>query len=152
MKLENAIQQFKFKSPLNKAFLNLIYTAGRIHAAQTRFFKQYDISPQQYNVLRILRGQHPNAASMGLVQERMLDQNSNASRLVEKLKQKNLVKRSECKADRRQVDLVITKLGLQLLEQLDELLPKMEEGFNKLSEVDFETLNRLLDTLNEETQ
>ncbi|MFY8190943.1 MAG: MarR family winged helix-turn-helix transcriptional regulator [Bacteroidia bacterium] len=147
MILEKAIQQSKFKSEHHKVILNLVYTAGLIEAEQTRFFKQYDLSPQQYNVLRILRGQHPNAVCVGLVQERMLDQMSNASRLIEKLKLKNLLTRKECKEDRRQVDVVITKAGLDLLSEIDKEFDKFEAYINCLNTQEANELNALLDKL-----
>ncbi len=147
MKLEEAIKQTKFNNMHHKVLLNLMYTAGLVHAEQTRFFKTFDLSPQQYNVLRILRGQHPNPASVGLVQERMLDQMSNASRLVEKLKQKKLLTRRECKEDRRQVDIAITEEGLLLLKEIDKVFTDFEYRLAKLSESDAETLNGLLDQI-----
>ncbi|MCG9880489.1 MAG: MarR family transcriptional regulator [Bacteroidia bacterium] len=147
MILEKAIHQSKFKSEHHKVILNLVYTAGLVQAEQTRFFKQYDLSPQQYNVLRILRGQHPNPVCVGLVQERMLDQMSNASRLIEKLKLKNLLTRQECKEDRRQVDVVITKSGLDLLSEIDKEFDKFEAYINCLDTKEASDLNALLDKL-----
>ncbi|MCE2741845.1 MAG: MarR family transcriptional regulator [Sphingobacteriales bacterium] len=147
MILEKAIQQSKFKSAHHKVILNLVYTAGLVQAEQARFFKQYDLSPQQYNVLRILRGQHPNPVCVGLVQERMLDQMSNASRLIEKLKLKNLLTRKECKEDRRQVDVVITKDGLDLLSEIDKEFNKFEAYINCLDSQEANQLNALLDKL-----
>jgi DNA-binding MarR family transcriptional regulator len=147
MILEKAIQQSKFKSAHHKVILNLVYTAGLVQAEQARFFKQYDLSPQQYNVLRILRGQHPNPVCVGLVQERMLDQMSNASRLIEKLKLKNLLTRKECKEDRRQVDVVITKDGLDLLSEIDKEFNKFEAYINCLDIQEANQLNALLDKL-----
>jgi DNA-binding MarR family transcriptional regulator len=147
MKLEEAIKQSKFTNAQHKALLNLIYAAGLVHAEQTRFFKMYDLSPQQFNVLRILRGQHPNPASVGLVQERMLDQMSNASRLIEKLKQKKLLTRRECKEDRRQVDIVITEDGLKLLSEIDKKFNEFENRLAQLSDKDAEQLNGLLDQI-----
>lgn len=147
MILEKAIQQTKFKNPNHKVILNLVYTAGLVQAEQARFFKQYDLSPQQYNVLRILRGQHPNPVCVGLVQERMLDQMSNASRLIEKLKLKNLLTRKECKEDRRQVDVAITKDGLDLLFEIDKEFDKFEAYINCLDAKEASELNALLDKL-----
>ncbi len=147
MKLEEAIKQSKFKNEHHKLLLNVIYAAGVVNAQQTRFFKVYDISPQQYNVLRILRGQHPNPASVGLVQERMLDQMSNASRLIEKLKLKNLLTRRECKLDRRQVDIVITEKGLSLLESIDKEFGDFENNLANLNVDEARMLNELLDKL-----
>lgn len=148
MNLETSIKQTRFNSEYHKLMLNLIYTAGTINARQTRFFKIYDISPQQYNVLRILRGQFPKPASVCLLQERMLDQMSNASRLVEKLKQKKLVSRRECKADRRQVDIIITDEGLKLLEKIDFDYKDFDEKIGPLNNEEARLLNELLDKLN----
>ena len=85
MGLEEEIKQKEFKNKQQRAFLNLIFTAGHLSLAQTRFFKPYQLSAQQYNVLRILRGQNGNPVTIGLIQERMLDIQSNASRLIYKL-------------------------------------------------------------------
>ena len=147
MILEKAIHQSKFKSEHHKVILNLVYTSGLIQSVQARFFKQYDLSPQQYNVLRILRGQHPNPVCVGLVQERMLDQMSNASRLIEKLKLKHLLTRTECKEDRRQVDVMITKSGLDLLSEIDQEFDKFEATINCLDTQEANDLNALLDKL-----
>lgn len=152
MILTEAIKQFKFESSLNKAILNLIYTASQIEVEQRRFFKPFDISPQQYNVLRILRGQYPNAVTLGVIQERMLDQNSNASRLVEKLKLKLLVERNSCIDDRRQVDIKITEKGLELLEAIGKNFKEMENKFSGLNQNEFEQLNILLDKFNSTQQ
>jgi DNA-binding MarR family transcriptional regulator len=147
MILEKAIKQSKFKDEHHKMLLNLIYTAGLINAEQARFFKNYDLSPQQYNVLRILRGQYPNPASVGLVQERMLDQMSNASRLIEKLKQKKLLTRRECKEDRRQVDIIVTEDGLTLLKSIDKAFEEFEKRLTSIAMEEAKQLNTLLDKL-----
>ena len=148
MDLSTSIKQTKFRNEYHKMVLNIIYTAGSINAQQTRFLKQFGISPQQYNVLRILRGQKPVPASVGLLQERMLDQMSNASRLVEKLKLKKLLIRKECKADRRQVDILITDEGLKLLEVIDNEFDDFEKFMGILSIEEASELNKLLDKLN----
>jgi len=147
MKLEDAIKQTAFKSEEERLVINLVYTSGWLSSEQNRFFKSFGVSSQQYNVLRILRGQFPNPASVGLIQERMLDKMSNASRLIEKLKQKKLIKRSECSKDRRQVDVLITKDGLKLLEDIDKLNGEMHGICNTLSQNEKKKLNELLDKL-----
>ena len=149
MNLETSIKQIRVKNEHHKLMLNIIYSASTLNGEQTRFFKKYDISPQQYNVLRILRGQHPNMASVGLLQERMLDPMSNASRLVEKLKLKKLLTRKVCKDDRRQVDILISPEGLKLLEEIDVESGYLENKFEKLSKQEAKQLNLLLDKLNE---
>ena len=149
MRLEEAIKQTKFVSQQQKAFLNLFYLSGLMKSAQARFFKQHDLSPEQYNILRILRGQYPNPANIGLLQDRMLDKMSNASRLVEKLKQKSLLSREECPKDRRQVEVLITQAGLDLLVHLDPVIRSFEMDFRGLNEEELIKLNELLDKLSD---
>ena len=88
MKLEEAIKQKKFWNEFEKAVINILYTASWLEGINIRRLKPHDISPQQYNVLRILRGSHPNPVMLGEITERMIDKNSNATRLVEKLRLK----------------------------------------------------------------
>lgn len=147
MKLEEAIKQKKFKSEDERLIINLVFTSNWLANEQMYLFKRYGISAQQYNVLRILRGQHPHAATIGLIQERMLDRMSNASRLVEKLKQKELVKRNECPKDRRQVDVLITPKGMDLLAEIDGCEDEMNRVTNGLVPDEKKQLNELLDKL-----
>ena len=120
MKIEEEIKQSPFKDEYTKAVVNLLFTQSYLVSRQSRIFKPHDISAEQYNVLRILRGRSPKPITVSSIQERMLNKMSNASRLVEKLKQKEMVRRTECPKDRRQVDVVITEKGLDLLELLDK--------------------------------
>ncbi|MCB0430662.1 MAG: winged helix DNA-binding protein [Flavobacteriales bacterium] len=145
MKLEDEIKQKSFTDQMEKLTVNLIYTGNYVMAATNRFLKVYDISGQQYNVLRILRGQYPNPASINLLTERMLDKSSNASRLVEKLKIKKLVKRTECPEDRRQVNVEITAKGLDLLKKIDEDKANDQPRWKTLTKTEAKTLNDLLD-------
>jgi DNA-binding MarR family transcriptional regulator len=108
---------------------------------------EYDLTPQQFNLLRILRGQYPKPASITLLKERMLDKMSDASRLVERLLAKGLVERKICPEDRRKVDVVITKKGLKLLEKIDKTDNEMDNYLKNLSEVEAKKLNELLDKL-----
>lgn len=145
MNIEQAIKQEKFQSLDQKVTVNLLYTASWLGAIQNRFFKSFGLSAQQYNVLRILRGQKGQAASLNLVQERMLDRSSNASRLVDKLVDKALVERTMCPQDRRQVELLVTQRGLDLLSEIDDKM-RQEPGFdNALTDAEKETLSTLLD-------
>lgn len=147
MRIEEAIKQKKFKDPYNKALVNLLYTNSYIVAKQGKLFKPYGLSPEQYNVLRILRGKHPEPITVSSIQDRMLNKMSNASRLVEKLKQKDLVNRLECPADRRQVDITITEKGLVTLDDLEEKVNKFNRDILNLEESDLDLLNDLLDKL-----
>ncbi|MDQ3072370.1 MAG: MarR family transcriptional regulator [Bacteroidota bacterium] len=146
MELEKEIKQKKFRSETHKAVINIIFTASWINSHNARLLKPYDISSQQFNILRILRGQHPNPVNIRLLQERMLDKMSNASRLVEKLKQKDYVDRTENLIDRRQADVVINEKGLVLLKKLDGEFDKAEGQYN-LSGQEAKELNRLLDKM-----
>jgi DNA-binding MarR family transcriptional regulator len=147
MEIEKEIVQSKFRSPLQKGIVNIIFTSNWIHSRQAKVLKPFGLTIQQYNILRILRGQHPNPASITLLTERMLDKMSNASRLVEKLLTKGLVERTVCPSDRRQVNVVINDAGLELLEQMGKALDTFENGTGNLNDEELETLSNLLDRL-----
>ncbi len=146
-KIEDAIRQREFKDPFNKAVVNLLYTHSYLVTAQNSLFKPHDISPEQYNVLRILRGQNGNPTTVSSIQDRMLNKMSNASRLVEKLKSKGLVRRSECPSDRRQVDVLITEEGLELLKILEKQVEDSNVRIVNLNLEEANQLNELLDKL-----
>ncbi|WP_020529571.1 MarR family winged helix-turn-helix transcriptional regulator [Flexithrix dorotheae] len=147
MNFEEEIKQYKFSSVHQKAMLNLMFTGNWVNSLNAKFFKQYNLSPQQFNILRILRGQYPRPASINLLMERMLDRMSNASRLVEKLRQKGLVGRHVCKDDRRQVDVKITAKGLDLLKEIENSPEKIEFCCSNLSVEELKQLSYLLDKL-----
>jgi DNA-binding MarR family transcriptional regulator len=147
MKLEDEIKQKKFKSDFEKAIINIIYTGGWIGLKQSDLLKPFGITIQQYNVLRILRGQYPNPATVNLIIDRMLDKMSNASRIVDRLVAKNLVERKICPNDRRSVDVKITDEGLKILEKLDIEQNKWVKGVNKMNLKETKQLNNLLDKM-----
>lgn len=150
--LGEEIKQEKFQSAEQEAMLNLLYTTNVLSLKQTQFFKNYGISSQQYNILRILKGQLPQAATVNLLIDRMLDKSSNASRLVDKLKQKNLVSREQDPSDRRAVKVKITEEGLDLLKKIDKnitkLGPKLGVSEKEASQLN-EILNKIRDNLNQ---
>jgi DNA-binding MarR family transcriptional regulator len=147
MKLEEEIGQSRFKSCRHKLAVNLHFTASWYHRVIAEWLAPYELSLQQYNVLRILRGQYPKPSRVTLVQERMIDRMSNVSRLIEKLRRKELVERQACCNDRRAVDLVITDKGLTLLKQMDEVEKQWLDTFHTLSPEEVQALNQLLDKL-----
>lgn len=147
MKLEEEIVQKKFKSPHHKLAINIIYTHNWLSNINSQKFKNKDITAQQFNVLRILKGQYPKSATVKLLRERMLDKMSDASRLVEKLRQKGLVSRVENASDRRNVDVLITQKGLNLLEEFKDLETGIEQCFQTLTTAEANQLNDLLDKL-----
>ncbi|ACT93641.1 MarR family winged helix-turn-helix transcriptional regulator [Dyadobacter fermentans] len=149
MSIETDIKQKKFRSPYQKLALNLVYTTKWLEYKQLESFKEHDITPQQYNVLRILRGQQGNPIKVSEITDRMLDKSSNTSRLIDKLLAKNLAKRTSCESDRRAVDVVITSEGLELLKVLDPFIEDWENRFNIISEEEAEQISALLDKLRE---
>ena len=151
MSIEKDIQQSAFKSPYSQAIINIIYTNNWLQSLQVEIFKPFDLSLQQYNVLRILRGQHPNPITVIAIIERMLDKMSNASRLVDKLLAKGLVIRRLCPHDRRAVDVIITEKGLNLLTEIDELQHTWEVKLHGLSESEALQLSELLDKMRQNT-
>lgn len=147
MEIGKEIKQSKFKNEYQKMLINILFTSGWLSAKHNSKIKPFGISTQQFNLLRILRGQHPKPATVNLLIDRMLDKNSNASRLVEKLRVKKLVERAVCPDDRRAVNVIITQKGLDLLEELDKLDGGMIKELKNLSEKEAATLNQLLDKL-----
>ena len=147
MQLEEEIQQKTFKSPQQKLAVNLLYTTHWLSRHYDDFFKGLDLTTQQYNVLRILRGQHPQPCTLKLIKERMLDPMSDASRIIDKLVTKNYVTRGQCPSDRRSVNLVISEKGLTLLKDLDFIDDATKDIFKHLPTQKIELLNGLLDTL-----
>jgi len=147
MAIEDDIKQPQFKDEYNKLIVNLIFTGYWINEKESEIFKKYQLTAQQYNVLRILRGQYPKPSTINLIIDRMLDRMSNASRIVDRLEKKKLVSRKPSKDDRRAVDVVITQKGLHLLEEIDRELDKWEKSLTNITVKEARTLNRLLDKL-----
>lgn len=146
MELEKEISQKNFRSEQQKAMINLIYTYHWANNIARQDFLAYDITMQQFNILRILRGQFPNPSSINLLRERMLDKMCDASRMVDRLKQKELIERCVNKKDKRSVDIVISQKGLDLLSKIDQEID-MDRAISKLSNEDAKTLNTILDKL-----
>lgn len=147
MKIEDAIKQPVFKDSYQKVMINLLYTAGWLELRQAAAFREHGVTAPQYNVLRILRGQHPKPATVNMLIERMLDKTSNASRIVDKLEAKQLVTRTVCPSNRRAVDIRITDAGLALLESMQPTLEDQNTALQKLSAAEAEQLSNLLDKL-----
>ncbi len=148
MNIEQAINQKKFRNEHHKAHINVIYTATWLHQQTTRALKPFNISWQQFNILRILRGMHPEPATVKVLTERMIDKMSNASRLVEKLKQKGFVERQACDDDRRRVDILITPQGLDILEKASLKVEEMiDQSKQKITAEEALLLSELLDRL-----
>ena len=147
MEIGKEIKQTKFKSEHQKMLINILFTSGWLTSLHATNLKPFGISTQQYNILRILRGQHPSPATVNLLIDRMLDKNSNVSRLVEKLRLKKLVERATCPEDRRAVNVIITKKGMELLTELDKQEIVFLQGLKNLSTEQATQINFLLDML-----
>jgi DNA-binding MarR family transcriptional regulator len=146
MKIEDEIQQPKFKSEFQKLMINQLFTGKWITNIISQNLKQFGLTSQQYNVLRILRGQKDNVISVNAISDRMIDKMSNVSRLIDKLDAKELVVRKVNLDDRRQVDISITQQGMDLISAVEQNEPKMmKKHFQHLTEKEAQQLNQLLD-------
>ena len=150
MSIETDIKQKKFRSAYQRLSINLTYTSNWLGYKQLELFKEHDITSQQFNVLRILRGQQSNAIKVTEIAERMLDKNSNTSRLIDKLLAKNLAERTSCPSDRRAVDVIITQEGLGLLSKMDPVLEEWENSLSSvLTQEEADLMSSLLDKMRE---
>jgi len=147
MRIEDEIKQPIFHNEHQKAHINLVYTAGWLQLRKALTFKPFGLTLPQFNILRILRGQHPLPATVALLIDRMLDKTSNASRIVDRLEEKQLVTRTVCPANRRAVDIRITPAGLALLSRIEESGIIDSDGINQLTESEMQQLNNLLDKI-----
>ncbi len=145
MGIEEYIQQSRFRTVHQKAAINLIFTVGWIRERMREIFESEDITAQQFNILRILRGSFPNPLSTLQIRERMLEKMSDTSRIVDRLVSKGFVKKIVCKQDRRLVDVVITEKGKKLLERLDTRETEIDNLLGNLTEKEAATLSALLD-------
>lgn len=147
MGIDKDIQQAKFRNVYQKAGINLIYTLGWMKDRTKPIFDAEGITPQQFNILRILRGSFPKPLSTLQIRERMLEKMSDTSRIVDRLIAKGLVKKVICKSDRRLVDVIISDKGKKLLDRLDEREAEMDGVLSNLTEKEASTLSDLLDKL-----
>ena len=144
--IEQAIKQSKaFRNEYHKASVNLIYSGKWIINFHNELFRQFTLTLQQYNILRILKGQSPKAATVKLIRERMLDKASDASRIVEVLRKKELVQRDLNSDDRRKVNVFITKKGINLLATIEKKSHILDNFLSSLSPKEIKLLNALLD-------
>lgn len=147
MTIERDINQHKFRNEHQKSAINLIFTFNWMNEKLDKLFEQFDITQQQFNILRILRGSGGGPLSTLQIRQRMLDKMSDTSRIVDRLIKKGLVKKNICKSDRRLVDVIITEKGKRLLEKIDNTNDDMDAIFKNLSQADAKNLNQLLDKL-----
>ena len=150
MGIEKDIQQTNFRNEFQKMSINIIYTANWLNEKMGQILSTEDITQQQYNILRILRGSECPLSTLK-IRERMLDKMSDTSRIVDRLIVKDLVEKTACVKDKRLVDITVTKKGLQLLEKLDALNESIDSILNGVSEKEAHTINQILDKLREDS-
>jgi MarR family transcriptional regulator, 2-MHQ and catechol-resistance regulon repressor len=147
MGIDKDIQQTKFRNIYQKVTINLIFTLGWIRDKMKHLLEAEDITAQQFNILRILRGSYPQPLSTLQIRERMLEKMSDTSRIVDRLIAKGLVKKLPCKKDRRLVDVIISDKGKKILERLDAHEDELDAITGNLSEKEAHTLSDLLDKI-----
>ena len=147
MKIEEAIKQKSFESPLQKALINLHYTSNYMAAEAKQMFAGFDLTGQQFNVLRILRGSHPRKISPGDIKAVMIDKTPDLTRLIDRMLTKGLVTRAVSESNRRKVDIGITNKGLDLLAEIDPRIRKDMQEFDRITSEEAEELSRILDKL-----
>ena len=150
MGIEKDIQQTNFRNEFQKMSINIIYTANWLNEKMGQILATEDITQQQYNILRILRGSECPLSTLK-IRERMLDKMSDTSRIVDRLIVKGLVEKTACIKDKRLVDITVTKKGLQLLEKLDALNEQIDSILKGVSEKEAHTINQILDKLREDS-
>lgn len=146
MGIEKDIQQSCFRNEFQKMGINLIYTANWLNEKITHILANEEITQQQYNILRILRGSECPLSTLK-IRERMLDKMSDTSRIVDRLIAKGLVEKSACLKDKRLVDITISKKGLVLVDKLDQFNDQIDAVLNSVDEKEAQTINQLLDKI-----
>jgi DNA-binding MarR family transcriptional regulator len=147
MKLEDAIKSTRFSSELHKATLNLMYTTYWMKTNFSAVHKEIGITMEQFNVLRILKGKHPEQMCVRDIGSRMIEKNSNVPRIIDRLLAKKLVKRNTSKEDKRETLISLTDKGIQTLEQANKKLEETNTAILGLNESEAKTLNELLEKL-----
>jgi DNA-binding MarR family transcriptional regulator len=146
MTIDQIIKSNVVLDDAKKIILNIMYTQNIVAEQFSDILKPFDLTSEQYNVLRILRGQKQNQVNMCTIQERMITKNSNTTRLIDKLLTKNLVTRQVCKVNRRKIEIKITPLGLDLLLELDPKVLAHEQFFaQNLNKAEQQQINNLLE-------
>lgn len=151
MTIEAEIKQSRFANESEKLLVNVLFTGNWVYHQNALRLKKYGLTPEQFNVLRILRGSYPSQLKLTDITCRMLDKSSNATRLVEKLRLKGLVTRETCANNRRQVDICITPEGLKLLSTIDLAQSEWNSVVAHLTTDETTQLNQLLDKLRSTT-
>lgn len=146
MGIEKEIGQYIFRNDQQKAIINMVYTYNWMMEKMKHRLDEFDLTMQQFNILRILRGAKSPLSTMQ-IRERMLDKMSDTSRIVDRLVVKDLVKKNTCSRDKRLVDVLITDKGLKLLAELDQHSAELDSIIGNLTFTEMQQLNYLLDKM-----
>ena len=152
MKLEQAIKSSKFRNEVHKAGLNILYTAWWLKTMMSRELKEYGLSHEQYNVLRILKGKHPEQICVKEIACRMIEKNSNVPRIIDRLEAKKLVRRTSSDTDKRETVIVLTQAGLNILQHSTDRINKLMDKSIVLDERKASTLNDILEEIRKHEQ
>ena len=147
MKLEQAIKSSKFTNEVHKAGINILYTAWWLKTIMSRELKEYGLTHEQYNVLRILKGKYPEQICVKEIACRMIEKNSNVPRIIDRLETKKLVKRAASPSDRRETVIVLTAAGLNILQHSTQRINKLIDVTISLDEKQAGVLNQLLEEI-----
>ncbi|MEL7001924.1 MAG: MarR family transcriptional regulator [Bacteroidota bacterium] len=150
MKTQQPPKIKKYQNEHHKLRVNLMYTYGWMKSRIKIYLDQFDLTQQQFNVLRILRGNYPEPLTTRVITERMIDLNADTSRVVDRLISKELARKVPCYKDKRLVHVHITDNGLDLLEKMDEKVDQLDGITSKLSDEKAKVLNDLLDELRDD--
>ena len=145
VKLEQAIKSTKFKNEVHKAGLNILYTAWWLKTVMSKDLKEYGLTHEQYNVLRILKGKHPEQMCVRDIACRMIEKSSNVPRIIDRLELKKLVKRSTSAIDKRETVITLTQSGITILEASTAILNKLMDETITISDKEATGLNALLE-------
>ncbi len=152
MKLETAIQSSKFKNEVHKAGLNILYTAWWLKTKSSNQLKDFALTHEQYNVLRILKGKYPEQLCVRDIASRMIEKNSNVPRIVDRLEIKKLVKRTQGATDGRQTMITLTQAGINILEASTVQLDKIFDEYISITQSEATSLNQLLEKVREKAK
>ncbi|MBL7763206.1 MAG: MarR family transcriptional regulator [Chitinophagaceae bacterium] len=147
MGIDKDIHQVHFQNEYHRALVNILFTYGWVMEQIKNLLEPFDITPQQFNILRILRGSYPNPLSTLQLRERLLDKMSDTSRIVDRLITKSLVKKTISSKDRRLVDITISDKGRKLLQKIDLRQNEIDGILSNMTESEAETLSKLLDKI-----
>ena len=147
MKLEEAIKSNKFRNEVHKAGLNILYTAWWLKTMMSKELKEYGLTHEQYNVLRILKGKHPEQICVKEIACRMIEKSSNVPRIIDRLETKKLVKRTSSDSDKRETVIVLTPAGINILQHSTERINKLMDKTIVIDEKKAAVLNNILEEI-----